>query len=59
MADLQQQVNAVVLKDPAVASVVAAVGAGLGGQTANNGRMYITPETVEQAAARDAGDRPA
>ncbi|HEX4262422.1 MAG TPA: efflux RND transporter permease subunit [Acetobacteraceae bacterium] len=42
MAQLQQQVNAVVLKDPAVASVVAFVGAGLGGQTANNGRMYIS-----------------
>jgi hydrophobe/amphiphile efflux-1 (HAE1) family protein len=42
MARLQQRVNAVVLNDPAVRSVVASVGAGSGGQTANNGRMYIT-----------------
>ncbi len=42
MAKLQQQVNALVLRDPAVASVVASVGAGTGGQTGNNGRMYIT-----------------
>jgi hydrophobe/amphiphile efflux-1 (HAE1) family protein len=42
MAALQQQVDAVVLRDPAVQSVVAAIGAGVGGQTANNGRMYIT-----------------
>jgi hydrophobe/amphiphile efflux-1 (HAE1) family protein len=42
MAKLQQQVDEVVLHDPAVASVVASVGAGTGGQTANNGRMYIT-----------------
>jgi multidrug efflux pump subunit AcrB len=42
MAKLQQQVNALVLKDPAVSSVVATAGAGVAGQTANNGRMYIT-----------------
>jgi hydrophobe/amphiphile efflux-1 (HAE1) family protein len=42
MAVLQRAANQVVLHDPAVASVVSAVGAGLGGQTANNGRMYIT-----------------
>ena len=42
MSALQQQVNKIVLADPAVSSVVAAVGAGVAGQTANNGRMYIT-----------------
>src|SRR5581483_8746364 len=42
MTVLQQQVNRIVLSDPAVASVVGAVGSGVGGQTANNGRMYIT-----------------
>ncbi len=42
MEKLQQEVNAIVLHDPAVASVVASVGAGVAGQTANNGRMYIT-----------------
>jgi hydrophobe/amphiphile efflux-1 (HAE1) family protein len=42
MARLQRQVNQVVLHDPAVGSVVSSIGAGAGGQTANNGRMYIT-----------------
>jgi multidrug efflux pump subunit AcrB len=39
MSALQQQVNKIALADPAVSSVV---GAGIAGQTANNGRMYIT-----------------
>jgi hydrophobe/amphiphile efflux-1 (HAE1) family protein len=59
MATLQQGVNALVLHDPAVASVVSAIGAGLGGQTANNGRMYITlkpwserSDTATQVIAR-------
>jgi hydrophobe/amphiphile efflux-1 (HAE1) family protein len=42
MSKLQQSVNSLVLRDPAVASVVASIGAGTAGQTANNGRMYIT-----------------
>jgi hydrophobe/amphiphile efflux-1 (HAE1) family protein len=42
MSILQQQVNRLVLADPAVASVVSAVGAGVAGQTANDGRLYIT-----------------
>ncbi len=42
MAALQQAANKVVQQDPAVASVVSAIGAGTAGQTANNGRMYIT-----------------
>ena len=42
MVTLQQQANNIVQADPAVASVVASVGAGVAGQTANNGRMYIT-----------------
>jgi hydrophobe/amphiphile efflux-1 (HAE1) family protein len=42
MSALQHQVDQVVLHDPAVASVVSAVGAGAAGQTPNNGRMYIT-----------------
>ena len=48
MSTLQQQVNQIVLTDPAVASVVASVGAGSGGQTANNGRMYITLKPWDQ-----------
>jgi len=42
MAVLQQAANKVVQQDPAVASVVSAIGAGTAGQTANNGRMYIS-----------------
>jgi multidrug efflux pump subunit AcrB len=41
MSRLQQQVNALVLADPAVSSVVATAGSGAGGQTPNNGRMYV------------------
>ena len=42
MATLQGQVDQLAMKDPAVATVVSSIGAGAGGQTANNGRMYIT-----------------
>jgi hydrophobe/amphiphile efflux-1 (HAE1) family protein len=51
MSKLQQQVNRVVMADPPVASVVAAVGAGAGGQTANNGRMYISLKPWDQRNA--------
>ncbi len=37
----QEQVNAIVQADPDVASFASIVGAGNGGQTANNGRLYI------------------
>jgi hydrophobe/amphiphile efflux-1 (HAE1) family protein len=42
MSRLQREVNALIMKDPAVSGVTSAVGAGAGGQTANNGRIYIT-----------------
>jgi hydrophobe/amphiphile efflux-1 (HAE1) family protein len=42
MSRLQKQVNQIVMDDPAVYSVVSAVGSGVAGQTANNGRFYIT-----------------
>ncbi|HET7880768.1 MAG TPA: efflux RND transporter permease subunit [Acetobacteraceae bacterium] len=48
MANLQQQVNALVQQDPAVESVVASVGAGVAGQNASNGRMYITLKPWDQ-----------
>ena len=41
MSDLQQKVNKLVLDDPSVAGLTSSVGAGAGGQTQNNGRMYI------------------
>ncbi len=37
----QEQLNAIVQADPAVASFASLIGAGNGGQTANNGRLYI------------------
>jgi len=59
MSALQHQADEVVLHDPAVASVVSSVGAGTAGQTANNGRMYITlkpwserSDTVMQVISR-------
>ena len=42
MSKLQHEADEIVLHDPAVASTVSFVGSGSGGQTANNGRMYIT-----------------
>jgi hydrophobe/amphiphile efflux-1 (HAE1) family protein len=59
MSGLQQKVVKVVMADPAVYSVVSAVGSGVAGQTANNGRLYITLKpwgqrkvTTQQVIAR-------
>ncbi len=59
MKRLQSQVNELVGQDPAVAGVTSSVGAGAGGQTANNGRLYISlkpwserSETASQVVAR-------
>ena len=41
MRRLQEKVNKLVLDDPAVSGLTSSVGAGAGGQTANNGRLYI------------------
>ncbi len=53
MSKLQQQVAAIVQKDPAVASVSSSVGAGIAGQTANNGRMYISLKPWEKRPGDD------
>jgi hydrophobe/amphiphile efflux-1 (HAE1) family protein len=42
MAVLQQKVARIVLEDPAVATLGSFIGAGGGGGTVNNGRMFIT-----------------
>ncbi|HUN44615.1 MAG TPA: efflux RND transporter permease subunit [Acetobacteraceae bacterium] len=42
MSVLQKRANQVVQDNPSVQAVVSAIGAGIAGQTANNGRMYIT-----------------
>ncbi len=59
MQRLQRRVNELVGQDPAVAGVTSAVGAGAGGQTANNGRLYISlkpwgqrKENASQVVAR-------
>jgi hydrophobe/amphiphile efflux-1 (HAE1) family protein len=51
MSTLQQQVDKMVLDDPAVASVVGSVGSGANGQTGNNGHMYITLKPWDQRTA--------
>ncbi len=51
MVGLQHKVDQVVLQDPGVASVVSSVGAGTAGQTANNGRLYITLKQWDQRTA--------
>jgi hydrophobe/amphiphile efflux-1 (HAE1) family protein len=48
IARLQQTVNHIVMKNPSVYSVVSSVGAGSGGQTGNDGRMYITLKPWDQ-----------
>jgi multidrug efflux pump subunit AcrB len=59
MSSLQAKVDQLVLHDPAMGVIVSSVGAGAGGQTANNGQMYITlkpwderSDTVTQVIAR-------
>ena len=51
MAILQRQAADLVKQDPAVDSVVSAIGAGTAGQTANNGRMYITLKPWDERTA--------
>jgi hydrophobe/amphiphile efflux-1 (HAE1) family protein len=47
MSRLQQETNKVIMDDPAVQSISSTVGAGTGGQTANNGRFYINLKSWE------------
>ena len=42
MTRLQERLNKIVMADPAVQGVTSAIGAGGGGETANNGRLYVT-----------------
>ncbi len=48
MARQQQAIAAIVGADPDVASYSSSVGAGLGGQTGNNGRIYISLKPWEE-----------
>ena len=48
MARRQQAVAAIVAQDPAVAAVSSSIGAGLGGQTGNNGKVFVTLKPFDQ-----------
>jgi hydrophobe/amphiphile efflux-1 (HAE1) family protein len=48
MFGLQQQLNNIVQHDPAVASFVAVIGAGVAGQQGNDGRMFINLKPWDQ-----------
>ncbi len=59
MGRRQQLAAGLVARDPAVAAISSSIGAGLGGQTGNNGRLWITLKpfnerdvTVQQVIAR-------
>ena len=51
MKELQQKVARIVLEDPAVASMASFIGAGTGGSTVNNGRMFVTLKPRDQRNA--------
>ncbi|MHB8519742.1 MAG: efflux RND transporter permease subunit [Limisphaerales bacterium] len=53
MSDLQMRMTKIVLADPAVAAIGSFIGAGAGGSTVNNGRMFITlkPRSQRDATA--------
>jgi multidrug efflux pump subunit AcrB len=53
MSRLQQQVNDIVGKDPAVASYAAQIGAGTAGQQGNDGRMYINLKPWDERPGDD------
>ena len=48
MGRRQQQAAAIISADPAVDSVSSSIGAGLGGQTGNNGRVWINLKPFDQ-----------
>jgi HAE1 family hydrophobic/amphiphilic exporter-1 len=53
MAERQQALLNAIMVDPAVASVGAAVGAGGGNSTVNNGRVYIALKPLNQRGSMD------
>ena len=48
MARRQITAAAIIAKDPAVAAISSSIGAGLGGQTGNNGRVWVTLKPFEE-----------
>ncbi|MFL5283195.1 MAG: multidrug efflux RND transporter permease subunit [Rhodopila sp.] len=56
MADIQRKLNDIVAADPDTAGYGATVGAGSGGQTGNNGRMYIALRPWKERVGGSAQD---
>ncbi|MBS0638798.1 MAG: multidrug efflux RND transporter permease subunit [Acetobacteraceae bacterium] len=56
MAEVQEKLQEIVAKDPDVASYGATIGAGVGGQTPNNGRMYIALKNWDERTGGSAQD---
>jgi hydrophobe/amphiphile efflux-1 (HAE1) family protein len=48
MARRQQAATDIIAQDPAVEAISSSIGAGLGGQTGNNGRLWITLKPFDQ-----------
>ena len=56
MSRLQQAVAAVIAQDPAVDAYASPLGAGRGGQTGNNGRIWVTLKPFEERLGDDAAN---
>ena len=56
MSRIQQQIGAIIAADPDVLAYGSTVGAGIGGQTVNNGRMYIALKPWDQRVGGTAQD---
>ncbi|WP_160000133.1 efflux RND transporter permease subunit [Roseomonas sp. 18066] len=51
MSGMMEQVTAVLLRDPAIASIGGQIGGGFGGAGSNSGQFYITLKPVEERGA--------
>ena len=56
MSRVQQQIDDLIASDPDVQAYGATIGAGIGGQTTNNGRMYIALKPWDQRVGGTAQD---
>jgi multidrug efflux pump subunit AcrB len=56
MSRIQQQINDIVMQDPDVSGFGSTVGAGIGGQTTNNGRIYIALKPWDERTGGSAQD---
>jgi hydrophobe/amphiphile efflux-1 (HAE1) family protein len=56
MSRIQERLGAIITADPDVASYSAMVGTGIGGQTVNNGRVFIALKPFDERPGRSAQD---